>query len=453
MNSKINKIFNTAALLVAFAALSAALPAAAQSGSNAPFSQFGIGLEEQPFNMPMAARNGGAVISRSGNNFVNPFNPASYASIEPQSFVFDMGFTLQMSTLSNSAKRANDFQSHLGSITFAMPITKWWKIGGGLMPYSTADYESVSSTTDPISGNIKTRYDGYGSVSQVFIGSAFNIVGRPDKRDVRLQAGFNAKLLTGSIQRTIAYEHQGNDTSYFMNSRKMKDTYVRNFAFDAGLQFYIPLGSKYTLGTGFTFAPGMDYSLNEEGLVYTFFRTSTALNDTLYPLRGEEGTFVSRPQTASTFGLGLSLERDGMWAISLDYTFAPWSGTKYTEGSPIEIFGQSMVQYEPSSRLAMALEFKGDRDASSYWRRITWSAGGHYENNRLVLGEAANKQPLAEWGLGAGASLPMRKGRSLLSFSVAYSHFGQKDLLLQERLTFGIAISSCETWFMKRKYN
>ena len=54
---------------------------------------------------------------------------------------------------------------------------------------------------------------------------------------------------------------------------------------------------------------------------------------------------------------------------------------------------------------------------------------------------------------GLGASLPMRKGRSLLTLSVNYSSLGSKDLLQRNVLTFGIAVSSCERWFVKRKYN
>ena len=51
-------------------------------GFNMPFSQFGLGSSELPYNMPMMTRLGGVAYTRAGNNFVNPFNPASYASIE-----------------------------------------------------------------------------------------------------------------------------------------------------------------------------------------------------------------------------------------------------------------------------------------------------------------------------------------------------------------------------------
>jgi hypothetical protein len=47
----------------------------------------------------------------------------------------------------------------------------------------------------------------------------------------------------------------------------------------------------------------------------------------------------------------------------------------------------------------------------------------------------------------------MRKGRSLLTLSVGYSSMGNKELLQRETITFGIGVSTCERWFVKRKYN
>ena len=58
-----------------------------------------------------------------------------------------------------------------------------------------------------------------------------------------------------------------------------------------------------------------------------------------------------------------------------------------------------------------------------------------------------------EWGIGLGATLPMRKGRSLLTLSLGYSSYGSTDILQRNTLTFGIAVSSCERWFVKRKFN
>ena len=80
-------------------------PAIAQDGLNVPFSQYGIGLTDMPYNMPRAFGMGGTVYSRSSRNTVNPFNPASYAAVESESFVFDIGINIQNSVLRGGNSR------------------------------------------------------------------------------------------------------------------------------------------------------------------------------------------------------------------------------------------------------------------------------------------------------------------------------------------------------------
>ena len=90
-------------------------------------------------------------------------------------------------------------------------------------------------------------------------------------------------------------------------------------------------------------------------------------------------------------------------------------------------------------------------DASTYWGRISWSAGFHTEQGAMRLILNGREQVVNEWGFGLGATLPMRKGRSLLTLSLGYSSLGNKDLLQRDCFTVGIAVSTCERWFVKRQ--
>ena len=92
----------------------------AQNGFNMPYSQFGIGSSEQPFNMPVATRMGGAVYTLGGNNFTNPFNPASYGWVETESFVFDMGLSIQTTTLREGSNRVFDADREMGLLYLDM---------------------------------------------------------------------------------------------------------------------------------------------------------------------------------------------------------------------------------------------------------------------------------------------------------------------------------------------
>ena len=107
-----------------------------QNGFNVPFSQFGIGESELPYNMPSVYGMGGVVYSRAARNTVNPFNPASYAAIEEESFVFDIGVNIQTSTLRKGDAKLADAAGDIAYLAIAFPLTKWWKTSVGLLPFT-----------------------------------------------------------------------------------------------------------------------------------------------------------------------------------------------------------------------------------------------------------------------------------------------------------------------------
>ena len=426
-------------------------PVKAQNGFNVPVSQFSLGSSELPFNLPMVTRMGGVVYTTAGNNFVNPFNPASYGAIEMESFVFDMGVGVQLSTLRDNNEHMFDADGNLGYLLMAMPITKWWKLAAGLMPYSTVDYESVNTLTHPTyPGSVKTVYDGTGSVNEVFLGSAFNVLRGKGMRP-NVQVGFNVNYLTGRIERSIAYTFMGNDTTLYINSSRYKKTTVSNLTFDLGLQVRQPLGDKVALTLGAVYKPYRDMQVNDLAMIYTHLGNS--LLDTIFPAAGEDPEFKSRLEHPQTVGIGISLELYRQWRVAFDATFAEWQSMRYTEGQTPSIMGNSTVRYDRSSRYALGLEHIGSMDASSYWGRISWSLGAHLTEGALHLNIGGIDHSLGERGIGAGATLPMRKGKSLLTLSAGYSSFGSRDILQHNTLTFGIAVSSCERWFFKRKFN
>jgi hypothetical protein len=422
----------------------------AQNGFNMPYSQFGIGISEQPYNMPMAIRMGGAVYTRAGNNYTNPFNPASYASVEMESFVFDMGLNIQTTTLREGDNKVFDADGNLGYLSIAMPITRWWKLGGGLMPYTSVDYESVSKSYYTPTDTVKTVYDGTGGASQVFLGSAFNI---PAGKSRSLQVGFNVNYLTGSIQRAISFDFLGNDSTYWLNSRRFRDTRLGNFTFDFGLQFRQQLGERYTLGLGLVYKPYRDMTVRDKALIYTYHATDQTLIDTVFPAAGGDPEYGSRLEQAQTFGFGLSLERNKRWQMALDVTLADWADMRYTEDTAHSIMGSSAMSFGPYSRYAFGFEKMGNMDATSYWSRISWSFGAHMSQGALYLTLGGQEQRIDEWGFGLGATMPMRKGRSLLTLSMGYNSMGNSEVLQRNSLTIGISVSSCERWFAKRKYN
>ena len=86
---KMKKILITASMIAA------SLSVMAQSGTNSPYSQYGLGtLDEQAggFNRGM----NGLGLGFHEHNQINSLNPASYASIDSLSFIFDAGISGQI---------------------------------------------------------------------------------------------------------------------------------------------------------------------------------------------------------------------------------------------------------------------------------------------------------------------------------------------------------------------
>ena len=425
-----------------------------QNGFNVPFSQFSVGESELPYNMPWVYGMCGVTISRASRNTVNPFNPASYAAVEEESLWFDIGVNIQQSTLRKGDAKLTDAAGDIAYLAIAFPVTKWWKTSAGIMPYSKMNYESVNTSYDPLSGsNVETVYSGGGGVTQVYWGNAFNIT-------KNLSAGFNINYLFGSIERAITYNFVGNDTSYMMDKRSQKNTQVSNLLVDLGVQYRQPLNEQYTLNTGLTCRLPRSMQVTDQSLVYTLVETSTDeyLLDTIFPVRGADDTYLSTLEQPFAFGVGVALERNELWQVAVDVCYAPWSGLKYTENIDYNVFGKSALDYAPNWRVALGGEWMGDKNASSYWKRIGVRAGVYYNKGRLALDMTMNptvgqKTSLDEVGCGLGFALPMRKGRSVLNISMGYSSFGNIDLLRRNCFTVGLSVGSCERWFVKRRYN
>ena len=304
-------------IALAFAAISLPGQGKAQHNFNIPFSQYGIGLSDMPYNMPTAFGMGGTVYARAARNSINPSNPASYAAVETESFVFDIGLNIQTSVLRKDVNRLTDADGNLAYITVAFPITQWWKTSAGLLPYSKSNYESVQTKSDPAGlGNVKTIYAGHGGVSQLYWGNGFNI-------GERLSLGFNIDFLYGNITRAITYQFQHNDSTYCMNSRSQKNTQTSNLLFDLGLQYSQPVGAKHTLRFGATCRLPRTSTIKDQTLAYTF----------------------------------------------LNYA-SPYSGVDYREDPSYNLFGSTAFRSAPNYRFALGGDWKGNPGAVTYWGRI-----------------------------------------------------------------------------------
>jgi hypothetical protein len=90
-------------ILAVFFLTAISLSVMAQSGTNSPYSAYGLGeLADQTtgFNRGM----NGVALGFREHNQVNYLNPASYSAIDSLSFIFDMGFSGQSTHFREAGK-------------------------------------------------------------------------------------------------------------------------------------------------------------------------------------------------------------------------------------------------------------------------------------------------------------------------------------------------------------
>ena len=414
--------------------------ARAQNGINSPFSQFGVGLEDAPYTSPFAIGMG-AILASGSNNQINMWNPASYAKVESRSFVFDIGLGVRMSRLSDNNSSQFDADGYLSHLAVAFPFCKWWKTSFSVQPYTDVDYSLTIASEDTATyGKMNTIYSGSGGVNRFTWGHAFNI-------GERVAIGFNLHLLYGRMQRYITYDFLANDTTYYIDCQRQKNTRVLNFSTDIGVRYERPISEKYKMAIGLTMRPGLPQKIKESVYKYTYLGSVT--REVIYPTGSESSEYKSILEESWSAGLGVNFERNDKWQIAVDYVWAQWNGMKYEDGLNYRVFSQNMSDYKSYQRIAVGFAWLGDAQSSFYRQRVGYSVGLHYELNKLVTTTAICN----EIGVGVGVRLPIRKGRSVINLAAGYSHFGEESMLVRDCYTIGVSLGSCESWFVKRKYN
>ena len=187
--------------ILAFCLSILATAAFAQSGTNSPYSQYGLGVLTDQGNSYNRGMNGVGLGLRESNQ-INYINPASYSSIDSLTFVFDVGMSLQITNFKEGNVKKNaknaDFEYAVGGFRL-MP-----KVGlaFGIIPFTNIGYNYQSTGTvnrDDISGTTTytNTYSGEGGLHEAFIGLGWQPV-----KGVSL--GVNGGYLWGNCTRTVS---------------------------------------------------------------------------------------------------------------------------------------------------------------------------------------------------------------------------------------------------------
>ena len=409
--------------LVSFSALG-------QSDLSSPYSRFGLG--DIFSGSPNTALKGMGGISNAMNDraLLNPNNPASYASLDTLSFLFDAGFYIKTASFSTNTMTESGSNASFDYASVGMSATKRWKIGLGIMPYSNREYNVITEHHDL--GTYNVAFQGEGGLNRVFFANGLKIT-----KD--LSIGVTASYIFGTLidNTTIYYP----DSSYFLNGRRSVDMRVSDFKLDYGLIYRLPI-KNCDITLGFTYSQGSKIASKRDLFIRNMFKgygnlTESPIDTLLY--EEDQNVSINIPHG---YGFGITIDRGRGWLVGADFNWAGWKG--------FEMNGVN-DSLQNSWNVAVGASYKPESTSiSKYYKKITYRAGFHFDQTYYnIYGQSINR-----YGVTLGLGLPIP--RSLSSFNVALEvgSLGttKNNLVKEGYFNISISMSIYDRWFVKKRY-
>ena len=420
-------------ILASFVLATLTTSAFAQSTTNSPYSQFGLGdLTDQSvsFNKGM---NGVGLGMHRGNE-VNPMNPASYSSVDSLTFLFDAGMSGQITNYSENGKK---FSAKSGGFDYVSALFRAFKNVGvsfGVLPYSNIGYDYLQTgiLDDRDETEVASQYSGEGGLHQMYIGAGF----RPIKP---LSVGFNLSYLWGDYSRSMATVESSNLSVLAKEYRAD----ISSYKLDFGVQFDLPLNKKDYLTLAAVWSPGHSLKSDPECLIGNVKTSISKADTTTYVI--SDGLKIP-----TTFGFGVAYHHAQNLRVGADLHIQKWGSVdfpSYTAG----VYALKSGLLKDSYRLNLGGEWTPNPMARSVFKRIQYRAGvGMVTPYYYINGKEGPKEFSASLGFG----IPIANGynnRSVLHISGQFVRRSADNLIKENMFRLNIGFTFNEKWFAKWK--
>lgn len=421
--------------------------AMSQSGTNSPYSMYGLGKmadQSQGFNRGM---NGLGIAFREHNQ-VNTLNPASYSSIDSLTFIFDVGMSLQNTNFKENGKSKNVKNGDFEYLVATFRAMRHLGMSFGVLPYSNVGYNysytsSAIPTYSPAPSTItettnKMTYEGSGGIHQVFFGAGWEPVRH-------LSIGANFAYLWGTINNSAVSTYSDNNIKTLS---KMFSATVHSYKLDFGAQYSMKVGKKSFGTIGLTYSPGHSVSKEPECMIVTSNTQSSVVDST----RAVAHNGLSIP---TQLGVGFSYNYANRWKVGLDYSLQKWSSISETaykdvqNGSTISTTGS----YKDRHSVIVGGEYCKNEYGRGFGDRIKYRMGIGYSSPYLKVNGGDGPREIS---VSAGLGIPITNSwnnRSILNLSLKWTNYTAKNMLTENALMLNIGITFNEMWFSKWKFD
>ena len=420
-------------------ASTACLAAFAQSGTNSPYSQFGLGtLSEQSsgFNRGM---NGLGLGFHEGNQ-VNYLNPASYSRLDSLTFLFDAGLSLHLTNFAENGVRRNAKNANIEYVVAGFKVGKRLGFSFGLIPFTNVGYDySSTNTLTSTSGNttLTNTYNGTGSLRQAYLGAGWE----PIKG---LAVGANVSYMWGDIDRKFVNSYS--DASVSTLTQQFTAD-IRTFKLDFGAQYTAKLSAKENITLGVTFSPAHKIGGHPE-LKKILTNSQTSVSDTT---SYGDGFDLSLP---NTFGVGVMWSHNDKLKLGADYTLQQWANVQFPTFETVSgssTFALRDNQFSDRHKITLGGEYCPSAFSRKFFNRIHYRAGVSYATPYIkVNGNDGPTEISASVGFGVPI-INVFNNRSFLNVSAQWAHSSAKNFISENVFRISVGLTFNELWFSKWK--
>jgi len=397
--------------------------------TTSPYSMYGYGLLREG-STATQRQMGGVGYAMRASRQINAMNPASYASIDSLTFLWDIGadlsFNRRSETLQNGIRNTADGRGGgLDYLQMQFPIGKAFGASLGLVPYSSVGY---SFGDEVVHGSLSNQ--GNGGITKAYAGFSGRWKG--------FSLGVNVSYDFGNIINDV-YAYAGNNQTLFEQVMQVRDWDV-------------------TVGAQYTFFPARHHRLTF-GAVYTPKKTlrGTTWVDYWDITADSKADTVSHTSMKGKYyrphsiGVGVNWQRDRSSHIMIeaDFGWQQWSKAPFSElcNSKGEVVLASQT-FNDRMRFALGGEFT-PRLRGNYLQRITFRLGAHYTRDYLnILGN-----DVRDYGISCGFGLPTLEGKTIINVGFEWLHrsASPQKLITEDYYSITLGLNFNELWFWQRK--
>ena len=421
-------------IFCAIVSMAIELTTSAQSGTNSPYSQYGLGVlsdQTSGFNRGM---NGLGLGFRQGNQ-VNFINPASYSSIDSLTFIFDAGVSGQITNFNENGVKKNAKNADFEYVVAGFRLRKHVGVSFGILPFTNVGYSFSSTGTLNEDRTViySNTYSGEGGVHQAYLGMGWEPVRN-------FSIGANFAYLWGNYERKVTNAYS-ETTAKTLD--KVYNLSVNDYRLDFGAQYSLKLDKKNMVTVGATFSPGHRMSADPECLIIS--SVSSLKDTTAYSVK--DG--VELPTMISA---GFVFDHNNQLKLGVDYSLQKWGSTSfpvYGVENNAPVYKLSSDYFMDRHKITLGGEYCKGGMMRRFLDRIHYRAGVSYATPYVKINGMDGPKELS---VSAGFGIPIMNGynnRSFLNISGQWVHQGGKGMITENTFRINIGMTFNERWFKK----